>query len=413
MSINPPIVIIGAGHSGVQAAAALRDEGVDAPILLIGDEAHMPYERPPLSKSFVRGTADAGSIQLRDAAFFSRARIDLLLGAKVTQLDLGARRVCFSSRPPLDYSHLILATGSTNRRIACDVEMEGVHALRSLDDAIALRAALQEAESVVVIGAGFIGMEFAAAATRPGRQVTVVELASRLLGRSATPYTAEFIRGVYAARGIRFHFGAAVERLEQSAGRVTGVRLTDGQVLAAQLVLVGVGAVASDGLAKAAGLACPNGVAVNEAMQTADPSVSAIGDCSWHPNRHSGTMLRLESVQNAGDQARVCAKRISGKPAAYGEVPWFWSDLGDHRLQIAGFLNRCDRTVMRGSPGEGGYSLYGFSRGVLTGVESVNRPGDHLLARRILGARLPITPEDVADASVDLKRLLTQNPANA
>jgi 3-phenylpropionate/trans-cinnamate dioxygenase ferredoxin reductase component len=411
MSVPPPIVIIGAGHAGVQAAATLREEGVEEPIYLVGEEAHIPYERPPLSKSFVRGATDVDSIKLRDASFFQRARIELVLDERATALDLGARRLTFSRRNPIHYSHLILATGSANRRLPFDTSVGGVHSLRSLDDAMAIRERLKCATSVVVIGAGFIGMEFAASALAEGRSVTVVEPAARPLGRSATPTMAEFVLAQFGALGVRFHFGARLVALEQVGGKVSGVKLSNGLTIGADMVLIGVGAVACDALARDAGLPCPNGIEVDAMMGTADPHVSAIGDCSWHPNSFAGSMIRLESVQNAGDQARTVAKRLAGKRTPYEDVPWFWSDLGDNRLQIAGLLDKAEQLVTRGVPSEGRFSLYGFSGGALVGVESLNRPGDHLLARRLLAARVAVTPAMAADASFELKQLL--KPAHA
>lgn len=406
MSTSAPIVIVGTGHAGVEAAAALREEGVEESIFLVGEETHLPYGRPPLSKSFVRGASDIESIQLRAPSFFERARIELVLGERATALDLGGKRICFSGKSPIAYSHLVLATGSANRRVPFDMQLEGVHSLRSLDEAIAIRESLKGAASVVVIGAGFIGMEFAAAASGEGRSVTVVELGARPLGRSATSTMADCLLAKYREKGIAFQFGARLVGFEQAANKVTGVRLSDGQTVEADLVVVGIGALACDGLAKEAGLSCPNGVEVDAAMGTADPSVFAIGDCSWHPNRFAGSMTRLESVQNAVDQARTVAKRMAGKAAAYEDVPWFWSDLGEDRLQIAGLLDKCDRIVTRGAPADGRFSLFGFSRGALIGVESLNRPGDHLLARRLLSAGAAVTPEMAADISFELKQLL-------
>lgn len=391
----------------MQAAAALREEAVPNPITLVSQEPHLPYDRPPLSKRLLLGEAEPGTFQLRDAAFYAQHAITLALGERVESLDTASRRVRFASSASLEYSHLVLATGSTSRALGTDgAGLEGVVMLRSLDEALVVRSLLREARRIAVVGAGFIGMEVAAVAAKLGRLVHVIELGLRPLARAVSPATSNFFACRYAEKGIGFTFGERIDRLLGHAGQVCGVRLGSGAVMDADLVLVAVGAVPCDGLAARAGLPCSNGVHVNGAMRTADPQILAIGDCALHPNKFAGRTLRLESVQNAVDQARVAARAIAGKPGQYCAVPWFWSDLGEWRLQIAGLMDGCDRHVVRGSLELGKYSIFGYRAGKLAGVESVNRAADHLLAKRLLAAEVAVPPELAADESRDLKKLV-------
>jgi 3-phenylpropionate/trans-cinnamate dioxygenase ferredoxin reductase subunit len=401
------IVIVGAGHGGVQLAASLREEGFGERIILLGDEKDLPYQRPPLSKAFLkRATAEDG-VLLRGHDFYPQNKIDLVLGERAVDIDRAARRLHLASGATLDFSKLVLATGGIQRTLPTEgSNLDGVFSLRTLDEARALRERLEASQNILVIGAGFIGLEFAATAASQGRNVEVFELADRPMARSVTAETSAFFAAAHKAFGVKLNFGTSVTAIRGSGGRVTEVATTDGRLLPADMVLVGIGLKPSDELARAAGLDAPNGIKVNQRLATNDENIFAIGDTVFHYNTHHGAELRLESVQNATDQARTLAKLIAGKPAIYDHVPWFWSDQGDLKLQIAGFLDESDKIVRRGSYEARAYSLFGFKGGKLTGVESVNKSGDHMLARRLLGEQIAITPELVADPSSDLKVLL-------
>lgn len=398
------IVIVGAGHGGVQAAASLREEGYEGPIALICDDPHAPYQRPPLSKAFMKGEATAESLILRGPAFYPEKNIDLMLGERVTRIDRGAKRVTLSSGQSLDYAHLILATGADPRPAPFSgMELDGVLLLRDMNDAGKLKAKLESARHVVVVGAGFIGLEFAATAAGKGCDVQVIEVAPRVMGRAVSQAISDFYAQAHRGFGVSLHLGVAVAAIEGVEGRVTAVRLADGRTLAADLVVVGIGILAAEKLAAAAGLTVDNGVVVDSAMTSSDTDISAIGDCAAHPNAFAGRRIRLESVQNATDQARVVAKKLAGKPANYDALPWFWSDQGDLKLQIAGLIEGCDTFVTRGDLASRSFSVFGFAAGKLRVVESVNRAADHMIARRLIAAGTPLTPEEAADAAFDLK----------
>jgi 3-phenylpropionate/trans-cinnamate dioxygenase ferredoxin reductase component len=282
--------------------------------------------------------------------------------------------------------------------------------LRDLDDARALRERLGAARRIVVIGAGFIGLEIAATATALGGEVTIVELASRPLGRAVSPATSAFFLRAHRAFGARLLLGVGVVALHGRNGALSAVELTDGEVLPADLAIIGIGVLPEDGLGRRAGLACDNGIAVNDFLETADPLISAIGDCALFPGPRAGSPVRLESVQNAVDQARCVARRLVGKRERYAALPWFWSDQGDLKLQIAGLSNGCDRWVMRGDPDTRSFAAFGFRGGALAAVETVNRPGDHMAARRIIGASLPLSAAQAGDLDFDLRKLAMTAP---
>ncbi len=399
------IVIIGAGHAGVQAAASLREEGSDDAIILLSSEPDLPYQRPPLSKAFLKGAMDRAGLPLRAEQFYREKQIDLRLGVQATRIDLAGRRVELGAGGAEPFDHLILATGARPRPFTVPgAELDGVLTLRNIADAAAIRERLGPGRRVVVIGAGFIGLEIAATALAVGGEVTVVEIA-RPLGRAVSPPTSDFFLDAHQAFGARFRLGVGVNAIEGAKGAAAAVVLADGERVPADLVIVGVGVLAEDGLARAAGLACDNGIVVDALLVASDASVSAIGDCAQFPQHSVGQLLRLESVQNATDQARSVARRLSGKPAPYAALPWFWSDQGDLKLQIAGLSHGVDRWTLRGDPKDRAFAAFGFRAGALAAVETVNRGAEHMAARRIIGGGLPISPEEAADPAFDLRKL--------
>jgi 3-phenylpropionate/trans-cinnamate dioxygenase ferredoxin reductase component len=401
---TPGIVILGAGQGGFQVAASLREAGYAEAITLVGDEG-LPYQRPPLSKAYLAGKTDAAGLNLRPASYFAEHRIIHLANVTATAIDRAARRVALSDGSALAYDHLVLATGARNRRLPVPgADLPGVHQLRSLADADALKAALAEARAIAIVGAGFIGLELAGICAGRGIPVTVIEAADRPMARAVSAETAAFFTQAHAQAGIRFAFGAAVQAVEGTEGRTSAVRLGDGSTIAADLILVGIGVVPNQELAEAAGLVVGDGIRTDPFLSTSDPAISALGDCARVPSRFSdGQPVRIESVQNAVDQGRCLAARLTGRPAAYAAVPWFWSDQGPHKLQIAGLTRPDDSSVLR--PSATGQSVFRYREGRLTAVESVDRPADHMAARRILGLNLTLTPEQAADPAHDLKAL--------
>lgn len=404
-----PIVIVGAGHAGFQLAASLRQHGFDGGITLIGDEPALPYQRPPLSKDYLDGKIGIELLLMRPEAFYRDHRIDYLSGATVGAIDRAGKTVRLASGERLGYGHLVLATGARNRVPPIPgVELDGVCYLRNLAETDELRGRLAAAQNIVVIGAGFIGLEFAAVARAKGKPVHIIELTDRVMGRVASVATSHFFADAHCRSGVTFGFGGQVAAIGGDHGRVGHVELASGEKLAADLVLVSIGVVPNGELAAEAGLAVANGIVVNEELLTSDPTISAIGDCASFPCTHAeGQPTRLEAVQNAADHARCVADRIVGKPHAYGALPWFWSEQGKLRLQIAGLTNGHDQTVPRGDIGSGEFSVFCYRSGALLGVESINRPADHAHARRLLAAGRQVTPDQAADPSFDLRGAAT------
>jgi 3-phenylpropionate/trans-cinnamate dioxygenase ferredoxin reductase subunit len=406
------VVIVGAGHAGFQLAASLRQGGFDGAIVLLGDEPVLPYQRPPLSKDYLSGKIGLDLLLMRPEAFYRDHRIDYLPGARAVEIDRTARQLRLASGEQLAYDHLVLATGARNRIPPLPgIELDGVCYLRNLNETDELRQRLAAAEHIVVIGAGFIGLEFAAVARGKGKPVRILELTDRVMGRVVCPVTSEFFARAHRQNGVEFGFGAQAVRIAGDGGRVDHLELADGERLKADLVLVSIGVVPNGELAAAAGLEVANGIVVDEQLLTADPAISAIGDCCAYPSVHAqGNMTRLEAVQNAADHARCVADRILGKPHPYTALPWFWSEQGPLRSQIAGLTAGHDHTVLRGSVESGEFSVFCYRAGTLLGIESVNRPADHAHARRLLSAGRQVTPEQAGDDSFDLRAAASARP---
>lgn len=408
--MDGPVIIVGAGHAGYQVAASLRQTGFAERICLINDEAHLPYQRPPLSKAYIKGAAGPESLMFRPEKFYQDQRIELIAGRAVS-IDRAGRKVLLASGETLAYGHLVLATGARNRLLDLpNANLPDVKYLRILDESEALRAIIPSKTRVVVIGAGFIGLEFAATARIKGLEVDVLELAPRVMARAVTAEVSEYFQARHREAGIRIHLGVQATSIEaqggKDTGKVTGVSLSDGRHLPADLVVVGVGVLPNIELAAEAGLPVAAGIIVDEYLSTADPNISAIGDCALFASPRFGGSLRLESVQNATDHARCLAARLTGDRKPYDGHPWFWSDQGDDKLQIAGLTTGYDRVVLRGDPAKKAFSAFCYHGDKLLGIESINRAGDHMFGRRLQGMNRSITPEQAADESFDLKSAL-------
>jgi 3-phenylpropionate/trans-cinnamate dioxygenase ferredoxin reductase component len=400
------VVIAGAGHAGFQLAASLRQHGFSAPIRLINDEAHLPYQRPPLSKAYLKGEGRPDSLMFRPDKFYRDQNIELI-GDRAVAIDRGARQVLLASGSSLEYGHLVLATGARNRLLDIpNANLPDVRYLRMLDESEVLRQRIASYRHVVVIGAGFIGLEFAATARAKGLEVDVVELAARVMARAVTAEISDYFQDRHTAAGIRIHLGVQATSIESDGEHVTGVSLSDGRHLAADLVVVGVGVLPNVELAAEAGLPVAAGIIVDEQLLTADPDISAIGDCALFASPRFGGALRLESVQNATDHARCVAARLAGDAKTYDGQPWFWSDQGEDKLQIAGLTTGYDRVVVRGDRAQRSFSAFCYKSGQLVGVESVNRASDHVFGRKILGLNRSIDPEQAQDPGFNLKAAL-------
>lgn len=401
------VVIAGAGHAGFQLAASLRQHGYGERICLINDEAHLPYQRPPLSKAYLKGEGRPDSLMFRPDKFYRDQNIELIAD-RAAFIDRAAHRLLLASGSFLDYGHLVLATGARNRLLDIpNANLEDVRYLRILDESEALRQRIASARHVVVIGAGFIGLEFAATARVKGLEVDVVELGARVMARAVTAEISDYFQERHTAAGIRIHLGVQATSIESDGAKVTGVSLSDGRHVPADLVVVGVGVLPNVELAEQAGLPVAAGIVVNEQLLTADPDISAIGDCALFASPRFGGSLRLESVQNAADHARCVAARLTGDARTYDGLPWFWSDQGDDKLQIAGLTTGYDRVVVRGDRAQRSFSAFCYKSGQLVGIESINRASDHVFGRKVLGLNRSIEPEQAADLSFDLKAALT------
>jgi len=401
-----PVLIVGAGHGGFQVALSLRQLGFKERICLINDEAHLPYQRPPLSKAYLKGSGGPETLMFRPEKFYADQRIELI-GDRAVAIDRAARKLKLASGGALDYGHLVLATGARNRLIDIpNANLANVRYLRILDDSEDLRRRIAASKRVVVIGAGFIGLEFAATARIKGLEVDVLELASRVMARAVTAEVSDYFQARHKEAGIRVHLGVQATAIEAKGEEVTGISLSDGRHIPADLVVVGVGVLPNVELAANAGLPVASGIIVNQHLLTSDNQISAIGDCALFQSPRFGGSLRLESVQNATDHGKCVAARLTGDDQVYDGMPWFWSDQGDDKLQIAGLTTGYDQVVMRGDPAQKAFSAFCYRDGKLVGIESVNRAGEHMFGRRFLPMDRALPPEQAADPKFDLKKAL-------
>jgi 3-phenylpropionate/trans-cinnamate dioxygenase ferredoxin reductase subunit len=400
------LLIIGASYAGVQAAISAREAGYQAPIRIVADEADLPYQRPPLSKGFLSGSVAHSNLILRGADFFAAQRIDMQLGVRAVRIDRDARCVALQGGEKLGYDTLLIATGSRARKLAIPGhDRDGISYLRTLDDAVDLKRRLDAARSVVIVGGGFIGLEVAATAAKAGKTVTLIEAASRLLERAVSPLISNYLRDLHQGHGVDIRFNETAVRIDDGPDGAHDVVCGDGSSVHGDLIVAGIGGIANDELASQAGIRCSNGIDVDDCGRTDVPGIYAAGDCSNHHSRLVGRRVRLESVQNATDQGKAVGAAIAGKPEPYDSVPRFWSDQYDAKLQIVGLSAPGDVAVIRGAIDQGKFSVFYYRGSTLTAVDSINRPGDQMIARRLIAASLSPTPEQAADLAFDLKKL--------
>lgn len=399
------VVIVGSGHGGVEVAAALRQRGFAGSITVVGNEPHLPYQRPPLSKEFLKGPEDSG-LPLKGEAFYREKEIGLRLGIAAARIDRAARELVLKDGRRLAYDHLVLATGARNRIPPIPgLEAAGLLELRTLDDARRLNARLDRLKHVTVIGGGFIGLEVAALMRARDIGVDVLEATPVLMGRVLSRQMSAHFRFFHEGLGTKLHFETLVRGIRR-AGHDHQVFLSSDEALTTSAVVVAAGVAPNVELAAEAGLSVANGIVTNDRLLTTDPAISAIGDCAAHPNAFDGGMARLESVQNAVDQARHVAARLTGEDSPYHAVPWFWSNQGTLRLQIAGLAQGHEDIVTRGDPAADKFSFFLYRGDRLVAVESVNSAADHMLARRLFERGKSAPRELVADSTADLKSLL-------
>ena len=401
------IVVVGGGHCAGQLVARLRAEGHEGAITMVGAETHPPYQRPPLSKSYLAGEVGVERVLLRPAAFYEEKGIALRLGVPVREIDPEGRCIALENGERLAYAQLVLATGAVVRRLTVPgAELAGIGYLRTIADSDAIRSALEEGTRLVVVGGGYIGLEVASVAARRGVSVTVVEAESRLMSRVVSPEVSAWYLALHREAGVDVRTNASVAAFE-GEGRGSRVRCTDGTRIAADFVVVGVGIGANDGLAAEAGLETDDGVVVDEYGATSRPGVWAAGDCTSHPSPLYGRRVRLESVHNAMSQARSVAANLCGKTTAYDEAPWFWSDQYDAKLQIVGLAEGAEERVVRGDPAGGAFTVFHLRGGTVVAAETVNGMRDHLACRKLVGGRARPAREALADPRVALAALAT------
>lgn len=407
--MNRHVVIVGAGHGGVSLCNALRGQAFTGTITLLSDEADLPYHRPPLSKAWLgNASADADArLLLEPEAFYRDNHIDLRLNTRVQALDTVGKTLQLADGSRLHYDDLVLATGARARTLSLPGhELDGILVLRTQAQARQLRERLARSDRLVIVGGGFIGLEVAATARKLGKQVTVLEGASRLMERSVAPQVSAHVLETFRACGIVVETATTVHAFAGDNGSVSAVHSSSGEH-PADLLIVGAGALPNSELAEAAGIACANGILVDRQMRTSTPHMFALGDCVAFESRHAdNARLRLESIQNANDQARLVARMIGGEDASYDALPWFWSDQGEIRLQMVGLSIDRTHCVTRGDPASGRFSVFHYRDGRLLAVDSINQPLEHILARKLLGAGLSPTPAQVADTGFELKSLL-------
>jgi 3-phenylpropionate/trans-cinnamate dioxygenase ferredoxin reductase component len=396
------ILIVGAGQAGAQAVDTLRREGFAGRLVLIGDEPHLPYQRPPLSKQFLAGEMAAERLPFRHQAFYEQHRVELKLGLSALSIDPGARCLTLADGQALSYDRLLLSTGARSRLLSCPgAELPGVHYLRSIADVDAIRAGLRPGTRIVIIGGGYIGLESAATARKLGCAVTVLEMTDRVMNRVVASSVSEYFEHEHRSQGIQIVCNTRVVRLE-GANKAERVVCADGSTYEADLLIAGIGAVPETKLAADAGLACENGIAVDSHCRTSDPAIYAAGDCTNHPSARFGMRVRLESVDNAFEQGKSAALNMLDRASVHDRVPWFWSDQFDNKLLIVGLSQGFDQQILRGDPATRAFTVCYLKGGELIAVEAVNHSKDYMAGRKLIAARARPDTEKLADQRIAL-----------
>lgn len=399
------IVIAGAGHAAGQVVATLKQKKFAGQILLVGEEPYLPYQRPPLSKKFLSGELAADRLNVKPESFYDDPQIEVRLNTTVTAIDCDAKTLLTEDGDALEYDKLILALGSRVRRLPIEgSDLDGIHYLRTIDDVDSIRAELGSRKKAVIIGAGYIGLEVAAVIRQLGIDVTVVEMADRVMSRVVSAEISDFYQIEHAAHGVKLRLATGLSAFRGKT-RISTVETADGDQIDADFVVVGVGIQPNIELAQQAGLSIDNGIVVDDQCQTSDPDIYAVGDCTAHPSSIYDRQLRLESVHNALEQAKTAASNICGKETHYAEVPWFWSDQYDLKLQIAGLSTGYDEVVIRGNPADRSFACMYLKDGKLIATDAVNSPRDFIHSKAIIAAKLPVDRDRLADVTIALKDL--------
>ena len=399
------LVVVGGGQAGIQCIASLRKEGYSGSITLIGEENHLPYQRPPLSKGFLSGVTASDRLYLKKLEFFQENSIQLNLGVTAKKIDRENCLVHLSDNKTIGYDKLVLATGSRVRKLNFPgSNLDGINYLRGIDDATLLKDGLLKSKNLVIVGAGYIGLEVAAVATEFDIKITVIEMADRVMNRTVDPIISHYYEKLHTNNGIKIILN---ERLEKVDGNntVEHVICSGGSSIQADILVIGAGVIPNVELAEESGLSCENGISVDQYGQTEDMKVFACGDCTNHPNEKLNRRLRLESVHNAMEQSKTVASSIMGKKTAYNQIPWFWSDQYDHKLQIVGLSGDHDEVLMRGSQEESKFMLFYLKEEEIVAIDAVNNPKEFLICRKLVENKVKISPEDILNQSKNLNDL--------
>jgi 3-phenylpropionate/trans-cinnamate dioxygenase ferredoxin reductase subunit len=400
------LLIIGAGQSAIQCISTLKKEGYSGSITLVGQEEHLPYQRPPLSKGFLEDSIGKERLYFKKLEFFTENKVQLYLGLSAEKLEIDNQKVYLSDNSELEFDKLVFATGSRVRNLDFPgSELKSIFYLRDLDDAEAIKKDLETSKNLVIIGAGYIGLEAAAIAAKKNKIVTIVEMADRVMNRTVDPQISEYYLNLHQSYGVQFHFNTSLEAINKVSDSLEVV-CSDGTKVKADSVLIGAGVVPNIGLAEEAGIYCDNGIIVDEFGQTNFKNIYACGDCTNHPNKILNKNLRLESVHNAMEQAKTVASSVMNNPMEYSQVPWFWSDQYDHKLQIVGLSGDHDLVTMRGTTNDAKFMLFYTKDEELIAVDAINNPKEFLISRKLVANKVKIKPKVISDLNTNLNDLI-------
>ena len=400
------LLIIGAGQSAIQCISTLKKEGYSGSITLVGEEEHLPYQRPPLSKGFLEDSVNKERLYFKKLEFFTENKVQLYLGLSAEKLEIDNQKVYLSDNSELEFDKLVFATGSRVRYLDFPgSELKSIFYLRDLDNAEAIKKDLETSENLVIIGAGYIGLEAAAIAAKKNKIVTIIEMADRVMNRTVDPQISEYYLNLHKSYGVKFHFNTSLETINKISDSLK-VICSDGTEVKADSVLIGAGVVPNIELAEEAGIYCDNGIIVDEFGQTNFKNIYACGDCTNHPNKILNKNLRLESVHNAMEQAKTVASSVMNNPIEYNQVPWFWSDQYDHKLQIVGLSGDHDMVTMRGDTNDAKFMLFYTKDEELIAVDAINNPKEFLISRKLVANKVKIKPNEISDLNINLNDLI-------
>jgi len=400
------LVIVGAGQSAIQCITSLRKEDYPGLITLVGEEEHLPYQRPPLSKGFLEDTVSNERLYFKKLEFFIENKVQLKLGTKAEEIDIENNNIHLSDNTKLSFDKLVFATGSSVRKLDFPgKDLNSIHYLRGLDDALSIKKDLQTSQNIVVVGAGYIGLEVAAIAAKQNKSVTVIEMADRVMNRTVDPQISDYYLNLHQKNGVTFKFNTSLQEII-GTNNPEKVVCSDGSEVAADMVVIGAGIMPNVELAENAGLSCDNGIVVNEFGKTDHADIYACGDCTNHPNKLLNKKIRLESVHNAMEQSKTVASSIINKSLAYNQIPWFWSDQYDHKLQIVGLSGDHDKVIIRGDMSEAKFMLFYTKDDKLIAVDAVNNSKEFLICKKLVANKVTIKPDEISNPAKNLNDLI-------